>query len=255
VAQSTIRFAAGASVVAASLLVAGPNPAQAVADKHGSGSHNTDNDRNGGAIIRSSIGKIGANWVSGVFGASDNSPSIESDGGGLEDLAVAQSASDGTVALRSAAVAEQPTGINATGAVAAARAAGSDYSAPSIRGLRSPRVVFGNGRSPGDPVPGVREVLQDDSLEAPVADAAPAVPEAVEIDIPPLPPPSPPTEHIKAAVVVGELGIGTIDTTADPLAGVAGLILIPAVGAVLGYRQARAAQSIRESSHTESART
>jgi hypothetical protein len=255
VAQSTIRFAAGASVVAASLLVAGPNPAQAVADKHGSGSHNTYNDRNGGAISRSSIGKIGANWVSGVFGGSDNSPSIESDGGGLEDLAVAQSASDGAVALRSAAVAEQPTGINATGAVAAARAAGSDYSAPSIRGLRSPRVVFGNGRSPGDPVPGVREVLQDDSLEAPVADAAPAVPEAVEIDIPPLPPPSPPTEHIKAAAVVGELGIGTIDTTTDPLAGVAGLILIPAVGAVLGYRQARAAQSIRESSHTESART
>jgi hypothetical protein len=249
VAQSTIRFAAGASVVAASLLVAGPNPAQAVADKHGSGSHNTYNDRNGGAISRSSIGKIG------VLGGSDNSPSIESDGGGLEDLAVAQSASGGAVALRSAALAEQPTGINATGAVAAARAAGSDYSAPSIRGLRSPRVVFGNGRSPGDPVPGVPEVLRDDSLEAPVADAAPAVPEAVEIDIPPLPPPSPPTEHIKAAVVVGELGIGTIDTSTDPLAGVAGLILIPAVGAVLGYRQARAAQSIRESSHKESART
>jgi hypothetical protein len=250
VAQSTIRFAAGASVVAASLLVAGPNPAQAVADKHGSDSHNNSNDRNGGAISRSSIGKI----VLGA-GGSDNSLSIESDGGGLEDLAVAQSASDGAVALRSAAVAEQPTGINATGAVAAARAAGSDYSAPSIRGLRSPRVVFGNGRSPGDPVPGVPEVLRDDSLEAPVADAAPAVPEAVEIDIPPLPPPSPPTEHIKAAVVVGELGIGTIDTSTDPLAGVAGLILIPTVGAVLGYRQARAAQSIRESSHAESART
>lgn len=242
-AQSTIRFAAGASVVAASLLVAGPNPAQAVADKHCSGSHNTYNDRNGGAISRSSIGKIGGNWVSGVLGGSDNDPSlsIESDGG--------------AVALRSAAVAEQPAGINAAGAIAAARAAGSDYSAPSIRGLRSPRVVFGNGRSPGDPVPGVPEVLQDDSLEAPVADAAPAVPEAVEIDIPPLPPPSPPTEHIKAAVVVGELGIGTIDTSTDPLAGVAGLILIPAVGAVLGYRQARAAQSIGESSHTESART
>jgi hypothetical protein len=124
-------------------LVAGPNPAQAVADKHCSGSHNTYNDRNGGAISRSSIGKIGGNWVSGVLGGSDNDPSlsIESDGG--------------AVALRSAAVAEQPAGINAAGAIAAARAAGSDYSAPSIRGLQSPRVVFGNGRSPGDPVPGV----------------------------------------------------------------------------------------------------
>ena len=242
-AQSTIRFAAGASVVAASLLVAGPNPAHAVADKHGSGSHSTDDDRKGGSNIRSNIGKIGGNWASGVLGGNDNdqSLSIESD--------------SGAVALRSAAVAEQPAGINAAGAVSGASGAGSDYSAPSIRGLRSPRVVFGNGRSPGDPVPGVPEVLRDDSLEVPVADTAPAMPEAVEIDIPPLPPPSPPTEHIKAAVVVGELGIGTIDTSTDPLAGVAGLILIPAVGAVLGYRQARAAQSIRESSRTESART
>ena len=39
VAQSTIRFAAGAGVVAASLLIVGPYPAEAVADKHGSGSH------------------------------------------------------------------------------------------------------------------------------------------------------------------------------------------------------------------------
>jgi hypothetical protein len=242
VAQSTIRFAAGVSVVAASLLVAGPNPAQAVADKHGSGSHNTVNDRDGGAISRSTIGKIG-NAASGTLGGDNDRPlSIQSN--------------DSPVALRSAAVASQPAGINAAGAVAAARAGGSDYSAPFAGALRSPRVVFGNGRSPGDPVPGMREVLQDDSLQAgDVAESAPAVPEAVEIDVPPLPPPSPPTEHIKAAVVVGELGIGTIDTSTDPLAGVAGLILIPAVGAVLGYRQARAAQSIRESSHKESARS
>jgi hypothetical protein len=246
VAQSTIRFAAGVSVVAASLLVAGPNPAQAVADKHGSGSHNKNDNRSGGAISRSSIGKIG--------GSDNDLSSIATGGSGLGDV-MQSSAPESAVALRSAAVAEQPTGINAAGAIAAARAGGSDYSAPFAGALRSPRVVFGNGRSPGDPVPGMREFLQDDSLEAPVADAAAAVPEAVEIDIPPLPPPSPPTEHIKAAVVVGELGIGTIDTSTDPLAGVAGLILIPAVGAVLGYRQARAAQSIRESSHKESART
>lgn len=35
VAHSTVRFAAGAGVIAASLLIVGPNPAQAVADKHG----------------------------------------------------------------------------------------------------------------------------------------------------------------------------------------------------------------------------
>ena len=44
-----------------------------------------------------------------------------------------------------------------------------------------------------------------------------------------------------------EFGTGTTVTVTDPLAGVAGLILIPAIGAVLGYRQARAAQSLRES--------
>ena len=49
VAQSTIRFAAGAGVVAASLLIVGPNPAQAVADKHGSGSHSRDDDRKSGS--------------------------------------------------------------------------------------------------------------------------------------------------------------------------------------------------------------
>ncbi len=81
--------------------------------------------------------------------------------------------------------------------------------------------------------------------------AAPAVPTAIEINIPPLPPPLPPVERIRPAeLVVGEFGTGTTDTVTDPLAGVAGLILIPAIGAVLGYRQARAAQSLRESLRT-----
>jgi hypothetical protein len=175
-------------------------------------------------------------------------------GTGGSDLATVQSVeSGGPVALRSAAVSDQPSGINASGAVSAAPRDGSGYSPTSGGSLRSPRVVVGSGRSPGDPVPGSWsecEVLQDSSLQAPVADeSVPAVPEAV-IDLPTLPPPLPPTEHILPAVVAGELGIGTIDTTTDPLAGVAGLILIPAVGAVLGYRQARAAQSVRESART-----
>ena len=45
-AQSTVRIAARAGVVAASLLVLGPMPAHASADKHGSGSHSKHDNRN-----------------------------------------------------------------------------------------------------------------------------------------------------------------------------------------------------------------
>jgi hypothetical protein len=270
VAQSTIRFAASASVIAASLLVAGPNPAQAVADKHGSGSHNQYDGSKGGFNSRGGIGPSGVStWVSGVLGGGDNQTSsidsplqLGADNTDVGDFAVTQSvAPDGPVALRSAAVAEPPAGVNASGAAVAAPRGGSAYSTPFARALRSPRVVFGNGRTPGEHVPGswqAPETLSDRLQAADAPEAVPAAPEAAEIDLPALPPPSPPTQHIRAAVVMGELGIGTIDTTTDPLAGVAGLILIPAVGAVLGYRQARAAQSVRESASTSastSART
>jgi hypothetical protein len=299
VAQSTIRCAAGAGVVAASLLIMGPNPAQAVADKHGSGSHYQFNGQKN-RENRQGNGQEGggANWVNDVFDieGSDDSDGSDNDqtpsfdpplmdlstgGSDLEDLAVVQSiAPDGPVALRSAAIADVPTGVNASGAAAAPPRAGSDFSAPPRAGsdfsappragsdfsapsgtaFRAPRVVIGNGRTPGvHDAAGdgaARESLRDSSLQAPEPEAVPAVPAAVEINIPPLPLPVPPVERIRSAnLVVGELGKGAIDTTTDPLAGLAGLILIPAVGAVLGYRQARAAQSLRESTRRESART
>ncbi len=230
----------------------GPNPAQAVADKHGSGAYSKKDDRKSGASSRSTGQNSGGlGWVTGVL-------EVGADGGDSQDLAVTQSiAPDSAVALRSAAV-EEPTGVNASGA---APRGGSGYSTATAGTLRSPRVVFGNGRTPGMHVPASefgseREILRDYSLEASAApDSVPAVPEAVEIDIPPLPPPLPPVEHMRPARgLVGDIGTGTIDTTTDPLAGLAGLILIPAIGAAVGFRQARAAQSL-ESAHTESART
>ncbi len=99
----------------------------------------------------------------------------------------------------------------------------------------------------------MREILRDSSLQTPgTPDAVPpAVPAAIEINIPPLPPPLPPVERIRpAAPLVAELGTSTIDTVTDPLAGLAGLILIPAIGAALGFRQARAAQSLKDSART-----
>ena len=107
----------------------------------------------------------------------------------------------------------------------------------------SPRVVVGNGRSPG-----LQDAGTEPAHEYPVTEVAPAVPVAIEVTIAPLPPPLPPVERIQPPrLVVGEMGPPEIDTPTDPLFGLAGLLLIPAVGAALGYRQARAAQSLRES--------
>ena len=217
VARSTLRFAAGAGVIVASFLLAGPNPAQAWADKHGSDSHNKTDNR-----------KSGSN-VSGRTTGSDSEVGI--------------GAPQTRVALRSAAVAD--TGDNVS---TAAPSVGSAYSGQPTSPFTPPRVVFGNGRIPGTHTPGLDStaegVLRYDGADAPAV--APVLPDAVQIDGPPLPPP--PFDQIHPSeFVVAEFGYGTADTVTDPLAGVAGLILIPAVGAVLGYRQARSAQSLRDS--------
>jgi hypothetical protein len=267
VAHSTVRFAAGAGVVAASLLILGPNPAQAVADKHGSGSH-VDNDSRKNV----SSGKGGnapppvSNRVKDVIGGfgiagQDAKPDLDpplmnlgTAGGDLEDVAVVNSvAPQSQTAMRSAAVAEAPAGDNVTAAVPRS---GGGYSGRSLTSFQSPRVTIGNGRTPGTnvshPGPGPEATLLHDTLVSPAAvPPMPAVPAAIEINIAPLPPPLPPVERIRAAdLVSGQFGTSTTDTVTDPLAGLAGLILIPAIGAVLGYRQARAAQSVRDSLRT-----
>jgi hypothetical protein len=269
VAHSTVRFAAGAGVLAASLLIAGPNPAHAVADKHGSGSAHDNGDwtngNRGGA--KQGVANVVKDVlpVGGVGGAdNDAKPDLDPppmslpEGVDTENLAVADTFDVAApTVLRSAAIVEQPAGDNVVAAAprtAAPRAgaAGSGYSGQPGTAFRAPRVVIGNGRTPGThvPTPGPAPEAADTftALDSPAANAAPAVPEAIEITIPPLPPPQPPVERIRSAeLIVGEYGIGTTDTVTDPLAGVAGLFLLPAIGAVLGYRQARAAQSLRES--------
>jgi hypothetical protein len=257
VAYSTVRFAAGAGVLAASLLIAGPNPAHAVADKHGSGAHAKNDSRKNGS--GGPVGDVQPGVAMQVADTDNDSnpdltpPSMNLSVGGsdLEDPAVVTGlGTESLTALRSAAVVEQPAGDNVS---AAAPRAGSGYSGRPLATLRAPKVVVGNGRTPGThvpmPGPAAEAVLTDDAMVSPAAiPAAPGVPAAIEINFPPLPPPMPPVERIRPAhLTVGEYGTGTTDTVADPLAGVAGLVLIPAIGAVLGYRQARAAQSLRES--------
>jgi hypothetical protein len=268
VAHSAVRIAAGAGVVAASLLIVGPNPAAAVADRHGSDHFDNDFRTNrsggqGGITQRgaSNFVKDVVNGIGRITGIDMNSkpnldpPRMDLGTGGVDtpDFFVESIAPQGQTAMRSAAVAEAPVGDNLT--VAVRPGGGSDYAGQPAVAFRSPHVTIGNGRTPGTRValpPASPEAeLVRDALVAPYGAAAPALPTAIEINIPPLPPPLPPVERIRPAeLVVGEFGTGTTDTVTDPLAGVAGLILIPAIGAVLGYRQARAAQSLRESLRT-----
>jgi hypothetical protein len=279
VAHSTVRSAVGAGVVAASLLIVGPNPAQALADKHGSGPYvKNDDNRHGpnnrGGYSNRSEPNRGPDGFDGRQKASD--PSVMDLGTSsldLEDLAVADNvAPQGQIALRSASIAEVPASENITAAAragdnvataaragdnvaTAARRAGSEYAGQPASAFRAPRVVVGNGRTPGAhrrEQDRASEEMHWQSAQVAAPAAVPPGPEAIEINVPPLPPPlphpMPPVERMRpAAFVLGEIGTSTIDTVTDPLAGLAGLILIPAVGAVLGYRQAKAAQSLQES--------
>jgi hypothetical protein len=265
VAYSTVRIAAGAGVVAASLLIVGPNPAPAFADKHRWSSDDYVNNGSGrqGGYAKRDVSNVvkDVNGISSFPDAGkDSKPASDPRkmdlGSDKEDLVVAESfAPEGQMAMRSTAVeeAEAPAGDNLAVAVPGG---GAGYSGQPVSAFQAPRVTIGNGRTPGahvaQPPKALESVLTYDALQAPqVVPAAPAVPTAIEINIAPFPPPSPPVERIRRAdLAAEEFGYGTTDTVTDPLAGIAGLFLIPAIGAVLGYRQARAAQSLRESLRT-----
>jgi hypothetical protein len=114
---------------------------------------------------------------------------------------------------------------------------GSDYS-PDPPEFKAPKVTFGDGRTPGvqdhDPGPRWRGSAPD-----------PAPPPPPEVITVPLNPPTISPVRAQPAVVQ-QLVVAPTAGLADPLWGAAGLLLIPAAGALLGYRQARAAQSAAE---------
>ncbi|WP_156752264.1 hypothetical protein [Mycobacterium sp. ACS1612] len=118
---------------------------------------------------------------------------------------------------------------------------------PSTGGqIKAPKVTFGDGRSPGIQTrdPGPRW-----GWSAPKpAPPPPPPPQIVTVPLtPPTAPPAPP--HHPG--VVEQLVVSPTAGIADPLWGVAGLLLIPVAGAVLGYRQARGAHAAAElSRHT-----
>jgi hypothetical protein len=177
-------------------------------------------------VIESPVARVG----SGRVAAADTEESGPS-------LAAASDASDSSASRVSEPV---------TSAIAEAVSPGGSGSglagAPSPQ-FDPPRVTVGNGREPriwsGPPAP---------QWQAPAPQPAPAVqpppPPPPPLPAPPASPQSRVNEKSPPRVLTQQLGgVGGATDWSNPLWGLAGLLLIPAAGAALGYRQARAAHA------------
>lgn len=203
-AQTNLRLAAGVGVVAACLLVGGPSAAVAIADP-GAG-HSGRNDNRKGSDSRGSDwsdDNVNTGTRSGTSSINEGRPSSRVGSG------------------RDAGTSDQRPS--------------TDFSPDRPGQGNAPKVTFGDGRSPGvqapDPGPEWRWTAPE-----------PAPPPPPQVITVPLNPPtvSPVRE---SPGIVQQLAVAPTAGIADPLWGVAGLLLIPAAGAILGYRQARGSQA------------
>jgi len=203
VVQPSLRFAAGVGVVAACLMAGGPGAAMAVAGPDRVHSGNGDNSRSGSG---------------GGSRGSDYSDTIRS-GGSTESRPSSRVGSG-----RESGTSDER--------------ASSDFSPGPAGQSRSPKVTFGDGRTPGvqDHDPGPRW-----GWNAPQPAPPPPPPQVITV---PLNPPTVAPVDIHPGVV--QQLVAPTAGVADPLWGVAGLLLIPAAGAILGYRQARGAHAAAE---------
>ncbi|MDT5280468.1 MAG: hypothetical protein QOJ20_1663 [Mycobacterium sp.] len=205
-AQANLRLAAGIGIVAAFLLAGGPSAAVAIAEP--GGSH------------------------SGHSGDRDRS-------GGGSDWGDANIA-NGTTGGQKASTGDGPrTRVGSGRDVGTSdERSGADYSPDRPGSLNPPKVTFGDGRTPG---------VQDDAPEprwrggAPEPAPPPPPPTAV-VDILP----APRTDRTPKPPIIRQLVVAPAAGVSDPLFGLAGLLLIPVAGAILGYRHARAAQAAAE---------
>jgi hypothetical protein len=242
VARSSIRLAAGVGVVAASLLTFGPVSA-AVADDRDSGSHSSRDDR--GRWDRG--GKDNRLDLPGIPGLGDGDLEIDKnpalpDEGPLMRVGAPGPDQAGLAASENLTIAER----SAAGLPEVVEDAGPSARSGSIPGrgpaveVRTPRVTFGNGRPP---IVRHRDVEPPSRLPVTPEVAPPTPPERVVIDLPQ----PPQIDEVAPPRVVPKLGVAQTSSSSDPMFGLAGLLLIPAVGAALGYRQARGAQDAARS--------
>jgi hypothetical protein len=208
VAQANLRFAAGIAIVAASLLAGGPSAAVAIA--YPGDSHSGHSDSHDGSDSRG-----GSDWSDDNVTNGDRGEQRSSTGEGPRTR-VGSGREVGTSDERS----------------------GSDYS-PDRPGatFKPPKVTFGDGRTPGvqqGPEPRWRGGVPDPA-------PPPPPPSIVVVDISP-----PRTDRAPKPPIIRQLVVAPAAELTDPLWGIAGLLLIPAAGAILGYRQARASQAAAE---------
>ncbi len=206
-AQSSLRLAAGVGVVAACLLVGGPSAAVAIASP-GSGHDGRSGDGKGS----DSSDRGGSDYSDDNVNADNRAGTT----GGRPATRVGSGRESGTSD-------ERPS---------------SDYS-PDSPQPNKPKVTFGDGRTPGiqDRDPGPRW-----GWNSPEPAPPPPPPEVITV---PLNPPTFSPVRVEPGVV-RQLVVAPTSGVGDPLWGVAGLLLIPAAGAILGYRQARAAHAAAE---------
>jgi hypothetical protein len=223
VVKSNPRLAAGVGVVCAFLLLGGPGLAAAIADPgHAGGSgRGGDSERDWDDSRRGSGG--GGDDRDGDGGNRSGDDSRKQDSGNEPWTKVGSAPAD---------VQELSPGRGSD----SDDRSGSDHpGAPSAK-VERPRVTVGNGRTPGiqsdDPEPRWRSSAPEPAPPPPPSPPpAPPAPEPKWVDRIYTPPPMP-----------KQLDVAPAADWTDPLWGIAGLLLIPAAGAVLGYRQAKAGQ-------------
>ena len=206
-AQANLRVAAGIGIAAAFLLAGGPSAAVAIAAPGGSHSDHSDkHDRSGS--------RGGSDW------SDDNVTSAIR--GSQKSGAVADSPRTKVGSGRESGTSdERPS---------------SDYSPDPPGAFKPPKVTFGDGRTPG-----VQDTDPEPRWRGGGGEPAPPPPPATEVvDL--APPPS--TNRTPKPPVIRQLMVTPAAELTGPMWGVAGLLLIPAAGAILGYRQARAAEAV-----------
>ncbi len=217
-APANLRVAAGVGVVAAFLLAGGPSAALAIADPGGSHSGRWDkHDR--------SDSPGGSDW------SDDN---ISSGNRGSQKSSAADGPRTRVGSGRESGTSESGTSESGT----SDDRPGSDYSRDPTGTFKPPKVTFGDGRTPGvqdtDPEPRWRGGAPEPAPPPP----PPPATEVVDIS------PGPRIDRTPRPPIIRHLIVAPAAELTDPMWGVAGLLLIPAAGAILGYRQARAAETV-----------
>jgi len=233
VARSNPRLVVGAGVITTLLLVGGPGMAAAIADPRDSGGsdrgNSSDRDwRDSRAGSQSGDGDrragAGDNRKSDDGFRGDDGPSFGNDNGPQTRVGSGRTDIQDVAPGDGFGSSDRPD---------------SDHRGAQTGQFEPPRVTFGNGRSPGE---------QDDDREPRFRVSAPE-PAAPPPPPPPPPPPAAPDPSWADRISLPpaapkQLSVAPTAAATEPLWGIAGLLLIPAAGAVLGYRQARAAQAV-----------